>query len=50
VVIPLFGLVGAALVNATSRIIAQSAISWWTYKNVGIDTSLLGLRGLLDRS
>ena len=45
-VIPQFGLIGAATVNAGSRIIAQTVISWWTYKNVGIDTSLLGLRGL----
>jgi hypothetical protein len=45
-VIPQFGLIGAATVNAGSRIIAQTVISWWTYKNVGIDTSLLGLGGL----
>ena len=46
IVIPIFGIVGAASVNAGSRIIAQSFISWWTYKNVGIDTSLLSIRGL----
>jgi O-antigen/teichoic acid export membrane protein len=45
-VIPEFGLIGAASVNAGSRVIAQTVISWWTYKNVGIDTSLLGLGGL----
>jgi len=50
VAIPLFGLLGAAIVNAGSRIIAQTAIAWWTRKNVGIDTSLFGVMGLLDRS
>ncbi len=47
-VIPTFGLIGAASVNAGSRIIAQSVISWWTYKNVGIDTSLLSAGSLLS--
>lgn len=46
-VIPTFGIIGAASVNAGSRIIAQSVISWWTYKNVGIDTSLLNVKGIL---
>ncbi len=50
IAIPLFGLLGAAIVNAASRIIAQTAIAWWTRKNVGIDTSLFGVMGLLDRS
>lgn len=46
-VIPVYGMVGAACVNAGSRVIAQSAISWWTWKHVGIDTSLFGVRGVL---
>ncbi|MCF6301693.1 MAG: oligosaccharide flippase family protein [Devosiaceae bacterium] len=46
VVIPIYGLVGAAFVNAGSRIVAQSVISWWTYKNVGIDTSLFSAGAL----
>ncbi len=50
ITIPLFGLLGAAIVNAASRIIAQTAIAWWTRKNVGIDTSLFGVWSLLDRS
>ena len=50
VAIPLFGLLGAAIVNAASRIIAQTAIAWWTRKNVGIDTTLFGVWSLLDRS
>lgn len=45
--VPFFGIVGAALVNAISRIVAQTAIAWWTHKHVGIDTSLFGLRHLL---
>ncbi len=49
VVIPAFGLLGAAIVNATSRIVAQSVIAWWTNKHVGIDTSLLGVGALLKR-
>lgn len=47
VTVPFFGIVGAALVNAISRIIAQTAIAWWTHKHVGIDTSLFGLRHLI---
>ncbi|HHB82450.1 MAG TPA: hypothetical protein ENK61_03150 [Devosia sp.] len=46
-VIPAFGIVGAASVNAATRIIAQTVISWWTYKNVGIDTSLLNIKGIV---
>ncbi len=41
-VIPAFGLVGAALVNMASRIVAQLAIAWWSRRHIGIDTSLLG--------
>lgn len=47
VVIPLFGIVGAALVNAGARIVAQVAIAVWTRRHAGIDTSLFGLGALL---
>ena len=47
-VIPVFGMIGAASVNAGSRFIAQSVISWWTWKHVGIDTSLFGIKGILS--
>ncbi len=50
IAIPLFGLLGAAIVNATSRIVAQTAIAVWTHKHVGIDTSLLGVRALFAMS
>jgi O-antigen/teichoic acid export membrane protein len=50
-VIPVFGLVGAAAVNALSRAIAQLAIARWNRRHIGIDTTLLGafrVRGLPD--
>lgn len=42
-IIPLYGLVGAAVVNMVSRIVAQVAIAWWSRRRIGLDTSLLGL-------
>ncbi len=42
VVIPVFGLVGAAATNMAFRIVAQIAIAWWSRKHIGLDTSLLG--------
>ncbi|MEQ1771180.1 MAG: oligosaccharide flippase family protein [Devosia sp.] len=42
IVIPMFGLVGAAVCNMASRVIAQLAIAWWSRRNIGLDTSLLG--------
>ncbi|WP_374622495.1 lipopolysaccharide biosynthesis protein [Devosia sp.] len=42
VVIPVFGLVGAAAVNAVARAVASSAIALFNRRHVGIDTSLLG--------
>jgi hypothetical protein len=50
-VIPVFGLVGAAAVNALSRAVAQLGIARWNRKHIGIDTTLLGafrVRGLPD--
>ena len=42
VVIPLFGLVGAAVVNMLTRIAAQLAIAWFANRKIGLDTTLLG--------
>ncbi|MDB5538300.1 MAG: oligosaccharide flippase family protein [Devosia sp.] len=50
-VIPAFGLLGAAAVNALSRGVAQFAIAFWSHRNIGIDTTLWGafrVRGLAD--
>lgn len=46
-VIPVFGVVAAAAVNAATRIIAQIAIAVWSRRHIGIDTSLLGIFRLL---
>ncbi len=51
-VIPVFGIVGAAAVNMTSRIIAQVAIALWCRYRIGLDTSLIGvfaIRHIKDR-
>ncbi|MBP6771188.1 MAG: oligosaccharide flippase family protein [Reyranella sp.] len=40
--IPLFGVIGAAAVNALSRATAQLAIAGWNRRHIGIDTTLLG--------
>jgi O-antigen/teichoic acid export membrane protein len=40
--IPVFGVIGAAAVNALSRATAQLAIARWSRRHIGIDTSLLG--------
>ena len=42
-VIPFWGLLGAAAVNAGSRAFATLFIAWWNRKHIGIDTSLLGV-------
>jgi hypothetical protein len=41
-VIPLFGLVGAAAVNMLARIGAQLAIAVFARRRIGLDTTLLG--------
>lgn len=41
-VIPIYGLVGAALVNMLARIAAQLAIAWFANRRIGLDTTLLG--------
>ncbi len=42
-VIPAFGILGAAIVNMASRILAQIAIALWCRLRIGLDTSLLGI-------
>lgn len=49
VVIPMFGIVGAAVVNAGSRAIAQIVIAVWSWRKIGLETSLAGLWILLRR-
>lgn len=41
-VIPVFGLVGAAVMNMIARIAAQLAIAWFANRKIGLDTTLLG--------
>lgn len=42
IVIPFWGLIGAAAINAGSRALAASSTAWFNRRHVGIDTSLLG--------
>jgi O-antigen/teichoic acid export membrane protein len=42
-VIPRFGIVGAAAANMGARMLAQIAIALWCRRRIGLDTSLLGL-------
>ncbi|UYN98747.1 MAG: oligosaccharide flippase family protein [Devosia sp.] len=42
VVIPVWGVVGAALVNMSARILAQIVIALWCRFRIGLDTSLFG--------
>lgn len=41
-VIPVWGLLGAAAVNAVSRAVAQLSIALWNRRHIGIDTTLWG--------
>ena len=53
VVIPVFGLVGAAVTNMLARIVAQLAIAWFAHRRIGLDTTLLGaflVNRLADRA
>lgn len=43
VVIPIFGVIGAALVNAVARVVTQCTLVWRTRKLAGIDPSILSL-------
>jgi len=45
-VIPIWGVVGAAAVNMGGRILAQIAIALWCRYRIGLDTSLLGIFAL----
>jgi len=49
VVIPVFGVLAAACVNAGTRIIAQIAIAWWTRRHIGIDPTLFGVFRMIGR-
>ena len=42
VVIPIYGLLGAAIMNMIARIAAQLAIAWFANRKIGLDTTLLG--------
>lgn len=42
-IIPTYGIVGAAAANMGARIIAQLAIALWCRQRIGLDTSLLGI-------
>ena len=42
-VIPAWGLVGAAALNMMSRVVAQLGIALWCRYRIGLDTSLVGL-------
>lgn len=46
-VIPFWGILGAAAVNAVARAIAQVAISVFAVRRIGLDPSLFGIIGLL---
>lgn len=48
VVIPLYGIVGAAVANMASRILAQLAIALWCRLRIGLDTSLIGVLAVRD--
>src|SRR5690606_25277122 len=45
-VIPVWGVIGAAAVNMGARMIAQIAIALWCRYRIGLDTSLLGVFAL----
>lgn len=52
-VIPIWGLIGAAAINMGSRILAQLGIALWCRFRIGLDTSLVGvlsIRNLSDAS
>jgi O-antigen/teichoic acid export membrane protein len=43
IVIPIWGPVGAAVVNMLARIASQLAIAWWCRQRIGLDTTLVGV-------
>ena len=44
--IPSYGIIGAATINMITRIIAQIAIAYWSYKKIGLNTTLWGFWSL----
>jgi O-antigen/teichoic acid export membrane protein len=42
-VLPVHGLVGAALVNMIGRIVSQAVIGWWCVTRAGIDPTIFGI-------
>tara|TARA_R110002020_G_scaffold80502_2_gene200817 strand:+ start:175 stop:1530 length:1356 start_codon:yes stop_codon:yes gene_type:complete len=51
-VIPTYGVIGAAAANMGARILAQLSIALWCRLRIGLDTSVLGIfaiRGVRDR-
>ncbi len=46
IVIPIYGIIGAAIVNMIARIIAQSAIAIYAKKKIGLNTSIWGFGGV----
>lgn len=50
IAIPMFGLLGAAIANAATRIVAQVTIAILARRQVGLDTSILGILRIRDFS
>lgn len=50
IVIPTYGIVGAAAANMGARILAQLAIALWCRLRIGLDTSILGVFALRTRN
>lgn len=49
-VVPVFGLVGAAIVATSARIVSQLGIAWWCIAKIGLDPTIFGaLRISRDR-
>ena len=48
-VIPSYGIVGAAAANMGARIVAQLAIALWCRLRIGLDTSVLGVLAMRSR-
>jgi len=40
--IPIFGIIGAAVINMLTRAVAQTAIAFWAKRKIGLNTTLLG--------
>ncbi len=42
-ILPVYGLVGAALVNMVARIVSQVVMGWWCITRAGIDPTIFGV-------